>query len=114
MQLQKLYNFVVVSILSSPLHGVMSRSIMLLIYRGCRSGRAFTTLISYVRDGVDLLAAASCEHAWWKNLRGSAAVRVRFRGQELEGKGWILEGEAAEETLLYILRAVPAYRKHWG
>jgi hypothetical protein len=41
-------------------------------------------------------------------------VRVRLRGRELRGTGRLLEGTAGEEGLLCVLRAVPAYRKHWG
>jgi deazaflavin-dependent oxidoreductase (nitroreductase family) len=111
---RKLYNPIAVAILRSPLHGLMSNSVMLLTYRGRRSGRAFTTPISYVRDGEDLLAVASRDHAWWRNLRGGAPVRVRLRGRELRGTGRLLEGRAGEEGLLRVLRAVPAYRKHWG
>ena len=114
MRPRKLYNPIAVAILRSPLHGLMSNSVMLLTYRGRRSGRAFTTPISYVRDGEDLLAVASRDHAWWRNLRGGAPVRVRLRGRELRGTGRLLEGRAGEEGLLRMLRAVPAYRKHWG
>ena len=46
--MQNLYNPIVAGILRSPLHGVMSKSVMLLTYRGRRSGRIFTTPISYV------------------------------------------------------------------
>jgi deazaflavin-dependent oxidoreductase (nitroreductase family) len=113
-RLQRLYNPVVTAILRSPLHGLTGNSVMLLTYRGRRSGDVFTTPISYVRDGGDLLAVASRDHTWWKNLRGGARVRVRLRGHELEGTGRALEGEAGEEGLLRVLRAVPAYRKHWG
>ncbi len=114
MRLQRLYNPVVTAILRSPLHGLTGNSVMRLTYRGRRSGDVFTTPISYVRDGGDLLAVASRDHTWWKNLRGGARVRVRLRGHELEGTGRALEGEAGEEVLLRVLRAVPAYRKHWG
>ena len=114
MRPQKLYNPIVVAILRSPLHGVMSKTVMLLIYRGRRSGRVITTPISYVRDGQDLLAVASRDHAWWKNLRGGASVGVRLRGRKLNGTGWALEGETGEEGLLRLLRGVPAYRRHWG
>jgi hypothetical protein len=41
-------------------------------------------------------------------------VKVRLRGRELKGRGRVFEGEAAEGGLLCVLRAVPAYRKHWG
>ena len=113
-RLQKLYDPVVAAVLRSPLHGVMSDSVMLLTYRGRKSRKIFTTPISYVRDGEDLLAVASRDHAWWRNLRGGAPVRVRLRGRELRGTGRLLEGRAGEEGLLRVLRAVPAYRKHWG
>ena len=114
MRWQRLYNPIIVSLLRSPLHGVMSRSVMLLTYRGRRSAREFTTPVSYVRDGDDLLVVGSRDHSWWKNLRGGAPVVVRVRGLELEGIAEAFEGEDAEDGLLGVLRAVPAYRRYWG
>jgi hypothetical protein len=75
MRLQNLCNPIVAGHLRSPLHGVMSKSVMLLTHRGRRSGRVFTTAVSYVQVGEDLLAMASREHTWWNNLRGSAPDR---------------------------------------
>ena len=114
MRWQRLYNPIVVSLLRSPLHGVMSKSVMLLTYRGRRSAREFTTPVSYVRDGDDLLVVGSRDHSWWKNLRGGAPVVVRVRGLKLEGIAEAFEGEDAEGGLLRVLRAVPAYRRYWG
>lgn len=104
MRLQKLYNPIVAGILRSPLHGGMSKSVMLLSYRGRRSGRIFTTPISYVRDGKDLLAVASRDHAWWKDLRGGAPVRVRVRGRESRGLGGVkraLMGSVSDSVFRY-------------
>ena len=98
MRPRKLYNPIVVAILRSPLQGLMSNSVMLLTYRGRRSGRAFTTPISYVRDGEDLLAVAFRDHAWWRNLRGGAPVRVRLRGRELRGRGGCWKAEPARRA----------------
>ena len=114
MRWQRLYNPIVVSLLRSPLHGVMSKSVMLLTYRGRRSAREFTTPVSYVRDGDNLLVVGSRDHSWWKNLRDGAPVVVRVRGLELEGIAEAFEGEDAEGGLLRVLRAVPAYRRYWG
>ena len=113
MSLSNLYNPIVAALLRSPLHTVMSRSVMLLSYRGSKSGREYTTPISYVPDGEDLLVVASRDHTWWKNLRGGAPVRVRLRGRDLKGVGQAVEGDAGERGLLRVLRAVPAYREHW-
>ncbi len=113
MRLQRLYNPLVVRLLRSPLHGAMSKSILLLTYTGRKSGRIYTTPVNYVRDGDDLLAVGSREHSWWKNLRGGAAVTARVRGRDFEGEGDVFEGEAAEDGLLTVLRVVPAYRRYW-
>jgi deazaflavin-dependent oxidoreductase (nitroreductase family) len=114
MRWQRLYNPIVVSLLRSPLHGVMSKSVMLLTYRGRRSAREFTTPVSYVRDGDNLLVVGSRDHSWWRNLRGGAPVLARVRGRSLEGIAEAFEGEGAEDGLLAVLRAVPAYRRYWG
>jgi deazaflavin-dependent oxidoreductase (nitroreductase family) len=76
---QRLYNpFVIV--LRSSLHGFMGRSTLLLTYTGRKSGKAYTLPVNYLRDGDTLLVVSSCEHIWWKNLRGGAPVAVRVRG----------------------------------
>jgi hypothetical protein len=62
-RLRNLYNPIVAAILRSPPHALTSNSVVLLTYRGRRSGRAFATPIGYVRDGDDLLAVASRDHA---------------------------------------------------
>ena len=113
MRLQKLYNPIVAAILRSPLHAAMSNSTMLLTFSGRKSGRTYTTPVNYVRDGDELLVVGSRGHSWWKNLRGAAVVSVRVRRRKMRGEAEAFEGEAAEEGLLAVLRAVPAYRRYW-
>ena len=115
MRWQKLYNPLVVTLLRSPLHGFMSNSTMLLTYTGRKSGKTYTTPVNYVQDGETLLAVGSCEHSWWKSLRGGAPVTVRVRGQNMTGVGQAFEGDAAVEEagLLTALRRVPAYQRYW-
>ena len=52
MQLQKLYNPLVLLLLRSPLRVAMSNSTMLLTFTGRKSGRTYTTPVNYVRDGT--------------------------------------------------------------
>ena len=113
MKLQRLYNPLVVWLLRSPLHHLMSGSVLLLTFEGRRSGRTYTTPVNYVREGEDLLLVAARDHTWWKNLRGGAPVGLRFRDRDEEGVAEALEGASAEEALLSVLRAVPAYRRYW-
>jgi hypothetical protein len=92
----------------------MSGSVLLLTYKGRRSGRTYATPVSYVREGGDVLLVSGREHSW-KNLRGGAPVTLCVRGQDEEGMAETFEGGAAEggAGLLAVPCAVPAYRRHW-
>ena len=65
----KVANPLVKALLRSPLHGIASRNVALLHFRGRKSGREFVTPLSYVRENgtVSLLSAHSTR--WWMNLR---------------------------------------------
>ncbi len=70
-------------ILRSPLHGMVSRSILLITFTGRKSGKTFSTPVSYSQSGAQVHVFT---HAgWWQNLRGGAQVSLRIRGQELQG-----------------------------
>ena len=77
------------ALLRSPLHGLLSGSLLLVTYTGRRTGRTFTIPVLYAEVGVDLVVyvGRSREKVWWRNLRGGAPVRVRLRGEELAGTG---------------------------
>jgi deazaflavin-dependent oxidoreductase (nitroreductase family) len=88
---------------------------MLITYKGCKSGRAYTTPVNYVRDGETLLVVSPRERIWWKNLRGGAPVTVRLAGRDLRGVGRAFEGDDAMEGrgLLTVLRKSPVLRRYW-
>jgi deazaflavin-dependent oxidoreductase (nitroreductase family) len=70
-------------VLRSPVHGMLSKNIMLITFTGRKSGKMYTTPVSYSQkdDRVYLFTHAN----WWKNLRGGAPVTVRLRGRDLTG-----------------------------
>jgi len=70
-------------ILRSPLHGMISKYLTLITFTGCKSGKTYTTPVSYSQqdDQVTIFTHAN----WWKNLRGGASVSLRIRGRELQG-----------------------------
>jgi deazaflavin-dependent oxidoreductase (nitroreductase family) len=71
------------SVLRSPLHGLVSKTILLITFTGRKSGRSYTTPVSYSQSGGEVLIFT---HAgWWKNLSGGAPVSLRIRGRELQG-----------------------------
>lgn len=70
-------------LLKSPLHRLVSKTIMLITFTGRKSGKRYTTPVGYVRDG-DVVVCVT--HAnWWKNLRGGARVTLRIQGRTVEG-----------------------------
>lgn len=79
------YNPIITALLRSPLHGVVSGMYLLVTFTGRKSGRTYTTPVQYKQFGRTLKFVTRRSRAWWKNLRGGAAVTVRLRGQDLRG-----------------------------
>ena len=59
LELSKIYNALMKSVLRSPLHGMVSKNFMLITFTGRRSGKVYTTPVNYVRDGDSILSSAS-------------------------------------------------------
>jgi len=69
--------------LRSPLHGMVSKNILLITFTGRKSGKTYTTPVSYSQEGgqVSIFTHAT----WWKNLRLDTPISLHIRGQELQG-----------------------------
>src|SRR3990172_6154709 len=95
-------------LLRSPVHGMISKTIMQITFTGRKSGKKYTTPVSYSQydDQVYVFTHA----AWWKNLRGGAAVTLHIRGQE--SQGWAEpvaeDKQAVAAGLTAHLRKVPS------
>jgi deazaflavin-dependent oxidoreductase (nitroreductase family) len=100
--LQRFGNLFVIGLLRSPLHRLASGSLLLITYRGRRSGRRFTIPVMYAeREGTLTIFVGQPEQKrWWRNLRGGAEVEVRLRGRRLRGQAEVVEDSAAVETYL--------------
>jgi len=69
-------------LLRSPIHSLLSRSLMLITFTGRRSGRRYTTPVRYLRIGTTVRCFTSVESQWWRNLRGGADVVLRIEGSD--------------------------------
>ena len=85
--LNKLMTF----ILRSPLHGLVSSKIMLISFVGRRSGKTYTTPVSYLEDGnlITLFTHAD----WIANLVENPNVTLRLRGHDMDGKAQTIATE---------------------
>ena len=86
----RLINFVMVSLLRSPFHGVFSRSILAMRYTGKKSGRVLTVPARYIssaelaggaQDARQWFLITSKDTKWWPNFVGAGQAQVLLAGQ---------------------------------
>jgi hypothetical protein len=74
----RFFNPVTRFLLQTPLHPLMSGRLILLSFTGRKTGRTYTTPVSYVREGNSLLVPGG--GAWWRSLETGLPARVHLRG----------------------------------
>jgi F420H(2)-dependent quinone reductase len=99
-------NPIVAAILRSPVHGVLSRSVMLVTVRGRRTGTWYTVPVGYVgQDGaLDVLVANRQVKTWWRNLEGGAPVELVLRGRAVPANAEALTFERDARSFTLALR----------
>lgn len=88
-------NPIVKALLHSPAHGLLSDSVMIVGFRGRKSGREFSTPVRYLRDGNLIRAFSHDETQWWRNLRDNATVTLRAGGETLNWRSNVIEKDPA-------------------
>jgi deazaflavin-dependent oxidoreductase (nitroreductase family) len=100
------FNLVFVPILRSPLYGLLSNSFVLLSYKGRKSGKQYTILVGYQREGDELTVVSA--HNWWKNLRaGNVPVQVLLHGKWREATASASRGEEPIAEFQSIVQKFP-------
>jgi hypothetical protein len=101
-------------ILRSPLHGLVSKSVVLFGFNGRKSGQPYTTPVSYSQSGEVVRIFTHAQ--WWKNLRGGAPVSLRLRGREVRGLAEPVadDPQAIAAELAEHLRQVPSDARWYG
>ncbi len=100
-------------ILRSLLHGMISKSILLVTFNGRKSGKTYTTPVSYSQQNgqVHIFSHA----AWWKNLKKDEKVTLRIRGRDIQGLAEPVteDKEAIASGLASHLRKVPSDSRYY-
>jgi hypothetical protein len=111
-------NPLLVAVLRSPFHFLLSGGLGLLTVTGRRTGRRRTFPVGYQREGNKIIILASEAHKkqWWRNYRTPAPATLLVRGKELTGTGLLLEPGGAEfvRHVEQTFRRVPGLAKSWG
>lgn len=101
-------------VLRSPLHGMVSKTVLLITFTGRKSGKNYSIPVSYSQTGdqVSIFSHA----AWWKNLCSNAPVTLRIQGREIQGLAEpVAEDKQAIATgLAAHLRKVPSDARYYG
>ena len=71
-------------ILRSPLHGMVSKTITVITFTGRKSGKTYSTPVSYSQNGSQVTIFTHGD--WYKNLVGGAPVTLRIRGKDYTGQ----------------------------
>jgi deazaflavin-dependent oxidoreductase (nitroreductase family) len=100
-------------VLRSPVHGMVSKTVLLITFTGRKSGKTYTIPVSYSQhsDQVTVLTHAD----WWKNLRSDTPVTLRLRGQEFQGLAEAVaeDKQAIATGLIAHLRKVPSDARYY-
>jgi deazaflavin-dependent oxidoreductase (nitroreductase family) len=101
-------------VLRSPVHGMVSKSLLLITFTGRKSGKTYTTPVSYSQygDRVYIFTHAG----WWKNLRSNAPVTLHIRGRDLQGQAEPVaeDKQTVAAGLTEHLRKVPSDARYYG
>ena len=101
-------------VLRSPAHGMVSKTILLISFTGRKTGKTYTTPVSYSQTGDQVTIFTHA--AWWKNLQSGAPVTLQLRGRALRGLPEPVAGDkpAIAAGLAAHLRQVPSDARYYG
>jgi len=110
----RLLNPAMAWLLRSRMHGITSKTIMLLTFTGRKSGKEYTTPVSYVRDGDRVRVMTG--FPWWRNLRDGEEVAMLIAGVEHRGSATAVvdDRERVEEALADFLERVPLDKVYYN
>jgi hypothetical protein len=115
----KIANPVVRLILRSRFHRWMSASVLLITYRGRKSGKEFTLPVQYAEDDhfIFIVPGMPERKSWWRNFRESTPVRLTLRGEVVSSTGILLDTATQMEEIVtgieVYFRGFPAYAKNY-
>jgi deazaflavin-dependent oxidoreductase (nitroreductase family) len=100
--------------LRSPVHAMVSKTILLISFSGRKSGKTYTTPVSYSQSGDQV--SIFTHGNWWKNLSSRPSVTLRIRGREFQGLAEPVadDKKAIAAGLAAHLRMVPSDARYYG
>jgi deazaflavin-dependent oxidoreductase (nitroreductase family) len=82
-------------LLRSPLHFLMSDSLLVINYVGRKSGRAYATPVRYQQLGSGVRCFTSKHVQWWRNVNDAEQVTLLIAGKTIPHKAQVLQDDPA-------------------
>lgn len=96
MLIYKIMNPPMMALLRSRFHGIVSKDIHIVTFTGRKTGKIYSTPVSYIQEDSRVSFSTNGENIWWRNLIGGADVTLTLRGEEVPATTEVIYGEGAE------------------
>ena len=101
-------NPIMIFLMRSPLHFLVSHSVIVLYVFGTKTGKLYRIPVSFFEHRKGLLTCVTDKpNIWWKNLKEEKEIKIIFKGKEIKSKINI-----EPENLDYILPKLNALFTH--
>ena len=96
--------------LRSPLHFMFSHNILLIRYKGRKTGKSYEIPVRYIEDNGVVKCFTDKRSRWWPNLRDNDHVELQIRGKPTKVSTTIVidDSKRLEEELTSYLTKMPA------
>ena len=100
--MNKIVNPLVCLILRSPLHKLMSDTLLLITYREPKTGMKYTLPVQYVqtRNAIYIVPGMPEQKTWWRSLKEATPVQLTLSGQTLAGNAIVLKPNNDSEEII--------------
>lgn len=104
----KFINPLVLRILRSSLHGILSERMLIITVRGRKTGTLYHVPVEYRQELGEITIYSHQAWGWWRNLRGGADVNLHLRGFDVNAVGEAIEDRGTIiRSLQYGLKLSP-------
>jgi hypothetical protein len=77
----RILNPITIAIANSPLHFLISHSILVLKFKGVKSGKNYAIPVSYIKVGDNQVCCVTDRpNIWWRNLKNITEIDIMFKG----------------------------------
>ena len=102
-------------VLRSPLHGMLSNSMMLITVTGRKTGKKYKTPVGYYRESGYLWVITSRNRTWWKNLCNGAEVSLLLKRKPVTAIAKLdLDEKIVEARMVEYIQHIPQAAEQFG